>query len=213
LQKTGRLGVVRREDSTVKDLSWQSMALGGALVVAFSAAIPGSHGGGEPCAAAPRAAGFEVEARDDGIVGAVLTLDPDAVVTDLSVWSTDAVFGDPVEVEPGIWVAEAPAHLAGGCYTATVEVVLGGAASEPHTKVKKSKTKKAAHHAKAKSGPGHPAGNGHGDSDHGSKSKRESKKKQCDGKGGASLVLTLTSTGCNVCAPGDDPFTPLPDRS
>jgi hypothetical protein len=208
LQRQGRLGVVRREEHSVKDLSWQSMALGGAIVVALSAAIPGSHGGGSASPPPVRAAGFEVEVYDDGVVGAVLTLDPDAVVEELSISSPDVVFGDPAQVEPGVWVVEADAPLASGCYTVTAEVALGGAANEPHSKAKKSK-KPSGHRNKV--GVGHGGrGRGHGDSDadsdHGSKPTGS----------GAPFVLTLTATGCSACVPtgpDDDPFTPLPDRS
>jgi hypothetical protein len=196
LQWEGRLGFVPKEDRTVKHPSWQSMALGGALAVAFSAAIPGSQRASVSCPVVPYAAGFEVEVRDDGIVEAVFSMDPDLEVGDVSIWSGDVAFGDPVEVEPGIWVAEAPAHLEGGCYTATVEVVFGGAASAPPTKIKKSKSAKKPHASQ-------PA----------SKSKPPSKSKKKRGGQGAPLVLTLTATGCNGCAAGDDPFTPLPGRS
>jgi hypothetical protein len=218
LQRQGRLGVVRKEEHSVKDLSWQSMALGGAIVVALSAAIPGSHGGGSASPPPVRAAGFEVEVYDDGVVGAVLTLDPDAVVEELSISSPDVVFGDPAQVEPGVWVVEAAAHLAGGCYTVTAEVVLGGAANEPHSKAKKSQksgTSKKKSHDKTKAAGGR--GDGHGDSDsdsdHGDSDSDHGSKPE---PGGAPLVLTLTATGCDACVPGapqDDPFTPLPDRS
>jgi hypothetical protein len=181
----------------MKSFWWQGMALGGAIVVGLSAAIPDSDdgdGGGS------HTAGFEVVVGD-GVVEAVVTLDPDATLSDVWISSPDATFGDPVEVEPGVWVAEA--ELASGCVTATAEVTLGGAGGEVAKKLKKAKTKK----GKVKKGKSTLAPDD--DSDH-HKAKRPKKAKKAKKRVAAptsSVVLTLTASGCT---PEDDP--PAPPR-
>ena len=52
-------------------------------------------------------ASFALEEYGDGEIEGVVTLDPDAPVLEVTMWSDEGVFGPAEEVEPGVWVAEA----------------------------------------------------------------------------------------------------------
>lgn len=69
-------------------------------------------------------ASFALEAVEPGVVAAVVTVDPNAPVLEVVVWSDDAEFSAPEEIEPGVWLAEA-ATVGASCYRATAQVLLG----------------------------------------------------------------------------------------